>query len=75
LNSLRKLFILYFQSNYNIRGGIMDFNAKMAGYILYAIGIIGGIEGASGVRGEFSLTISIVALIVIIIASYMLGKK
>ena len=25
----------------------MDFNGKMAGYILYAIGIIGGVEGAS----------------------------
>ena len=53
----------------------MEFNAKMAGYILYAIGIIGGVEGASGVRGEFSLTISIVALIFILIASYLLGKE
>ena len=40
----------------------------MAGYVLYAIGIIGGVEGAV----DKSIPISIVALIVIVIASYML---
>jgi len=40
----------------------------MTGYVLYAIGIIGGVEGAVGK----SIPISIVALIVIVIASYML---
>ena len=53
----------------------MEFNARMAGYILYAIGIIGGVEGASGVRQQYSGQISVVALLIIIIASYLLGKK
>jgi len=50
-------------------------NGKMVGYILYAIGIIGGVEGATDVRPRFSFLISIIALIFIIIASYMLDKK
>jgi hypothetical protein len=53
----------------------MESNGKMIGYILYAVGIIGGVEGASGVRQQQSLIISIVAIIFIIIASYLLGKK
>lgn len=53
----------------------MDLNSKMVGYILYAVGIIGGVEGASGVRQESSFLISIIAMVVIIIASYMLDKK
>lgn len=53
----------------------MEINEKTIGYILYAIGIIGGVEGASGVRAQDSFLISIVALIVIIIASYLMGKK
>jgi len=47
---------------------------KMAGYVLYAIGIVGGVEGAT-VRGTQGIGISVVALIVIIIASYLLDKK
>ena len=70
--SHRKLFIIYLQSN--IRGGIMDYN-KMVGYILYAIGIIGGVEGATNVRPGLGSIISIISIIVIIIASYMLAKK
>ncbi|HEY9246611.1 MAG TPA: hypothetical protein VIO11_07190 [Candidatus Methanoperedens sp.] len=46
---------------------------KMLGYIVYAIGIIGGVEGAT-VRGSEGLIISVVALIVIIIGSYLLEK-
>ncbi len=46
---------------------------RMAGYILYAIGIIGGVEGAT-VRGMEGIGISVVALIVIIIGSYLLEK-
>ena len=53
----------------------MEFNEKTIGYILYAVGIIGGAEGALGERPQNSLVISIVAMIVIIIASFMLGKK
>ena len=53
----------------------MELNGKMVGYILYAVGIIGGVEGATGIRPQQSLIISVVAMIVIIIASYLLGKK
>ncbi len=53
----------------------MGSNAKIAGYFLYAVGIIGGAEGASGVRPQYSFLISIVALIVILIGSYLLGKQ
>ncbi len=52
----------------------MEFTQKMAGYVLYAIGIIGGVEGAT-VRGTQGIDISVVALIVIIIGSYLLDKK
>ena len=53
----------------------MESNEKTIGYILYAVGIIGGVEGASGVRPQYSLIISIIAMVVVIIASYLLGKK
>jgi hypothetical protein len=43
----------------------------MAGYVLYAIGIIGGVEGAT-VR---SIPISVIALIVIVAGSYFIDKK
>ncbi len=46
---------------------------KTLGRILYAIGIIGGVEGAT-VRGTQGIIISVIALIVIIIASYLLEK-
>ncbi len=50
-------------------------SGKVIGYILYAIGIVGGVEGASGVRQQYSAMISVVALIIIIIGSYLVGKK
>ena len=53
----------------------MEFNEKTIGYILYAVGIIGGVEGATDVRPGLSFTISIISLVVIIIASYLLAKK
>ena len=53
----------------------MDFNERTFGYILYAVGIIGGVEGATDVRPGLSLLISIVSVVVIIIASYLLAKK
>ena len=53
----------------------MEFNEKTIGYILYAVGIIGGVEGATDARPGLSLVISIVSIVVIIIASYLLGKK
>ena len=53
----------------------MELNGKMFAYILYAVGIIGGVEGATDVRPQFSFLISIIAMVVIIIASYMLDKK
>jgi len=43
----------------------------MAGYILYAIGIIGGVEGVV----DKSIPISAVAIIVIIIASFLLKPE
>ena len=46
---------------------------KILGYVLYAIGIIGAVEGITSTPK--SIPISIVALIVIIIASYLLEKK
>lgn len=45
----------------------------MAGYILYAIGIIGGVEGVTS--SPKSIPISVVALIVIVIASFMLKPE
>jgi|GEM_PF-1278646 len=53
----------------------MDFNERTVGYILYAVGIIGGVEGATDVRPGLSVLISIVSVVVIIIASYLLAKK
>ena len=47
-------------------------NQKMAGRILYAIGIIGGVEGVTS--SPKSIPISIVALVVIVIASYLFEK-
>jgi hypothetical protein len=46
---------------------------KIIGYVLYAIGIVGAVEGITKVPK--SIPISIIALIVIIIASYLLDKK
>jgi hypothetical protein len=46
-------------------------NEKILGYILYAVGIIGGVEGAVGK----SIPISVAALIVIVIGSYLLERK
>ena len=53
----------------------MEFNEKTVGYILYAVGIIGGVEGATNARPGLSLMISIVSMVIIIIASYLLAKK
>ncbi len=44
---------------------------KMAGYVLYAIGIIGGVEGAT----VESIHISVIALIVVVAGSYLIDKK
>jgi uncharacterized membrane protein len=46
-------------------------NNKIIARVLYAVGIIGGMEGVS----KASIPISVVALIVIIIASYLLEKE
>ncbi|VVB89843.1 Uncharacterised protein [uncultured archaeon] len=53
---------------------MISLNIKMAGRIVYAIGIIGGVEGAT-LRGMQGIGISIAALIVIIIGSYMIDKQ
>jgi len=53
---------------------MMSLNNKMVGRIVYAIGIIGGVEGATS-RGMQGIGISVVALIVIVIGSYMLDKQ
>jgi len=48
---------------------------KMAGYVLYAIGIIGGVEGATMMpRGTTGILISVVAIVVIVIGAYLLEK-
>ncbi len=47
---------------------------KMAGYVLYAIGIIGGVEGATMPRGTTGILISVVAIVVIVIGAYLLEK-
>jgi glucose uptake protein GlcU len=55
----------------------MDTN-KMAGYILYAIGIIGGVEAALKTNEWDKTTlvmVSIIALIVIAIGAYLLQKE
>ncbi len=48
---------------------------KMAGYVLYAIGIIGGVEGATMMpRNTTGILTSVVALVVIVIGAYLLEK-
>ena len=48
-------------------------NNKMLARVLYAVGIVGGVESFTGT--ESNLLIAAVALIVIIIASYLLEKE
>ncbi len=48
-------------------------NQKFLGYVLYAIGIIGGVEGAT-MRNETAIGTSIMALIVVVIGAYLLEK-
>ncbi len=47
---------------------------KMAGYVIYAIGIIGGVEGATMERGTTAIITSVVAIVVIIIGAYLIEK-
>ncbi len=49
---------------------------KIAGYVLYAIGIIGGVEGATRALLEKDLAVvtSVVSLVVIVIGAYLLEK-
>ncbi len=50
---------------------------KMVGHVLYAIGIIGGVEGATMPRGMDAMTgilASVVAMVVIVIGAYLLEK-
>ncbi len=47
---------------------------KIVGYVLYAIGIIGGVEGATMERGTTGIIISVVALVVIVVGAYLLDK-
>ncbi len=47
---------------------------KILAYVLYAIGIIGGVEGATMPRGTVAIGTSVVALIVIVIGAYLLEK-
>ena len=50
----------------------------MTGYILYAIGIIGGVEGAT-MRAEMgsklAIVTSVIGLIVIVIGAYLMEKE
>ncbi len=47
---------------------------KIAGHVLYAIGIIGGVEGATMERGTTAIITSIIAIVVIVIGAYLLEK-
>jgi hypothetical protein len=49
---------------------------KMAGYVLYAIGIIGGVEGATRALLDKDLAIatSVVSLAVIVAGAYLIEK-
>ncbi len=47
---------------------------KMAGYILYAVGITGGVEGATMERGTTAMVTSVIALVVIVVGAYLLEK-
>jgi hypothetical protein len=50
---------------------------KMAGHILYAIGIIGGVEAVArtNVWGrELLIVVSVIAIVVIAIGAYLLEK-
>lgn len=44
---------------------------KVLGYIIYGIGIIGGMEGVT----KKSIPISIIAIVVLAAGSYLLGGK
>jgi len=48
---------------------------KIAGYVLYAIGIIGGVEGATMPRGMTAILTSVVALVVIVVGAYLLDRQ
>ena len=56
----------------------MTCNKKMIGRVLYAIGIIGGVEGAT-MRDKFGRTLeivtSVIALVVIIIGAHLMEKE
>ncbi|VVB89575.1 Uncharacterised protein [uncultured archaeon] len=45
---------------------------KMVGYIVYAIGIIGGVEGATTNRAP--VLTSVVSLVIIVVGAYLLEK-
>ncbi len=47
---------------------------KMAGYVVYAIGIIGGVEGATMERGPTAILTSVIAVVVIVIGAYLIEK-
>ena len=48
-------------------------NEKILANVLYAVGIVGGVESLSSENN--AIPIAVVALIVIIIASYLLDKN
>ncbi len=65
------LLIIFVQrKSKNVSGGLMSYG-KIIGYVLYAIGIIGGVEGAI----DKNIPASVVAIIIVIIGSYLLDKK
>ena len=47
---------------------------KMLGYILYAIGIIGGVESTLRVLGSSAIPTALVSIVIIVIASYLLQE-
>jgi len=70
INAAQKgINVLKHNQNYKVVN--MSAGKIMSGYILYAIGIIGGVEGVV----DKSIPISAVAIIVIIIASFLLKPE
>jgi hypothetical protein len=47
---------------------------KMLGYTLYAVGIIGGVESTMRVLGSLNIPTAVIALAIIIIASYLIQE-
>jgi hypothetical protein len=75
LNYIFKTKTIYFIKTYPIKNKLVDNMEmdwmKIIGYILYAIGIVGGVQQVI----KKNILLSMVAIVVIIIGSILLGMK